>query len=98
MTSNLATSATMDLFYYKNLTVFFERYLNIEVWDHAYIQVSSNGGTTWNTIWESTSYLSDFQWTELQVSIPNQYARTNQFRIRYKLGTTNGIIIIQAGT
>lgn len=90
ITSNLATSPTMDLFYYKNLNLFFQRHLNIEVWDHAYIQISSNGGTTWSTIWENTSYLSDFQWTEQRISIPNQYSRTNQFKIRYKLGTTNG--------
>jgi hypothetical protein len=90
MASNLATSPTMDLFYYKNLNLFFQRYLNIEVWDHASIQISSNGGTTWNTLWENSSYLSDFQWADQLISIPNQYARTHQFKIRYKLGPTDG--------
>ena len=33
-----ATSPVVDLFYYKNLNLFFERYLNIEVWDEASIQ------------------------------------------------------------
>ena len=88
--SNLATSPTMDLFYYKNLNLFFQRYLNVEVWDNSSIHISSDGGTTWNTLWENSSYLSDFQWTEQKIVIPNQYARTHQFKIRYKLGPTNG--------
>ena len=88
--SYTATSPETDVFYYKNLNIFFRRYLNIEVWDHAAIQVSSDGGTQWNTIWENTSFVSDFEWEEEKIEIPNEFARTEQFRIRYKLGPTDG--------
>jgi hypothetical protein len=89
-TSYLATSPTIDAFYYKNLNLFFWRHLNIEVWDEASIQVSDDNGSTWNTIWESNSYLSDFQWINEQIYIPDQYAATDQLKIRYKLGPTDG--------
>jgi len=88
--SYLATSPVIDAFYYKNLNLFFKRHLNIEVWDESSIQVSTDNGSTWHNIWESNSYLSDFQWINEQIYIPDQYASTDQLRIRYKLGPTDG--------
>lgn len=88
-TSYTAISPTVDVFYYKNLNLFFWRYLNIEVWDEASIQVSKDNGTTWYTVWENNSYISDFQWTQEQVSIPNQYSKTSNLKFRYKLGPTD---------
>jgi len=85
-----ATSPVVDLFYYKNLNLFFERYLNIEVWDEASIQVSSDSGVSWNTVWASESFLNDFQWSQIKLAIPDSYSRTEKFRIRYVLGPTDG--------
>ena len=90
LASYRASSPSIDAFYYKNLNLFFQRYLNIEVWDHSSIQISTDDGTTWNTIWESTSYLSDFQWSQEQIPIPNEYSRSDNVKIRYQLGTTDG--------
>ncbi|MCK5135995.1 MAG: T9SS type A sorting domain-containing protein [Bacteroidales bacterium] len=89
--SYLATSPLVDALYYKNLNLFFRRYLNIEVWDQASIQISTDDGTSWNTIWESNSYFSDFQWIQEQVAIPDDYARTDQLKMRYQLGPTDGL-------
>ena len=88
--SYLATSPTLDLFYYKILNLFFQRHLNIEVWDHSSVLVSSDNGTTWNTIWQSTSYLSDYRWIQYQIPIPDEYSRTNQLKFRFQLGPTDG--------
>ena len=85
-----ATSPNIDATYYKNLNLFFWRYLNIEVWDEASIEISTDDGVSWNTLWESSSYLSDFQWTQYQLPVSDDYSRTNQFRIRYNLGPTDG--------
>jgi hypothetical protein len=35
-----ATSPSLDMYYFKNLSLFFQRQLNIEVWDHASVEVS----------------------------------------------------------
>lgn len=91
-TSYRATSPTMDLFYYKNLNLFFQRYLNIEVWDSAYVQISIDNGNSWINIWDNyNKWISDFQWNQQMVQIPDQFSRTHQLQIRYKLGPTNGV-------
>jgi len=59
-TSYRATSPTIDVKYYKNLNLFYKRYFNIEVWDQSSIQVSTDNGSTWNTFWQNSTYLSDF--------------------------------------
>lgn len=84
-----ATSPVIDLFYYKNLNIFFQRHLNIEVWDNSSVQVSTDNGNSWNTIWKNTSYVNDFQWEPQQIPIPDAYSRTNQLKIRYQLGPTD---------
>ena len=88
--SYLATSPNVNVLYYKNMNLFFRRYLNIEVWDQASIEISNDDGVTWNTLWENSSYLSDFQWSEIQLPIPEDYSRSEQVRVRFKLGPTDG--------
>ncbi len=85
-----AASPSIDALYYTNLNIFFKRYLNIEVWDKASIQVSADDGTTWHPIWVNNSYFSDFAWTQEQISVPNIYSRSGKLKIRYKLGPTDG--------
>ena len=87
--SYLATSPVMDLQYYKSLNLFFQRHHNIEVWDNSSIQVSTDNGASWNTIWKNTSYINDFQWVQQQVAIPEAFWRTGGLRIRFQLGPTD---------
>ena len=86
----LATSPNVDALYYKDLNLFFRRYLNIELWDQASIEISTDDGATWSTLWENSSYFSDFQWTEIQLAIPQDYSRSEQVKILFKLGPTDG--------
>ena len=86
----MATSPNVDARYYKNLNLFFMRHMNIEVWDQAAIEISTDDGTTWNPIWESNSYLSDFQWFQNRLLIPDDYSRSELLKIRFKLGPTDG--------
>jgi len=88
--SYYATSPNIDVLYYKDMNLFFRRYLNIEVWDNASIEISTDDGITWNSLWESNSYLSDFQWFQTQIPISDDYSRSDQLQIRYKLGPTDG--------
>ena len=86
-----ATSPSLDLFYYKDLNLFFQRSLNIEVWDSAYVQISTDNGNSWTNIWDNyNKWISDFQWNQQRIQIPDQFSRTNQLMIRYQLGPTNG--------
>jgi hypothetical protein len=83
----LATSPSMNALYYKNLNLFYSRHLNIEWLDYASIQISRDDGNTWSTFWENT-HLLDYQWLEERLVIPDEYSRSDQFKIRYTLGPT----------
>jgi hypothetical protein len=86
-----ATSPTINVKYYKSLNLFYKRYFNIEVWDEATLQVSTDNGTTWHNFWENSTYMTDFQWVQEQLPIPDEYARTEQLKLRYQLGPTDGL-------
>lgn len=85
-----ATSPVLDLYYYKNLSLFFQRQLNIEVWDHASVDVSIDNGITWHPVWESSSYLNDYMWSTQHITIPENFSRTNNLMFRYTMGPTDG--------
>jgi hypothetical protein len=88
-TAYRATSPVIDAFYYKNLSLFYQRYLNIEVWDEASVQVSRDNGTTWEKIWVSGGYFSDFEWMQINKPLPESFWRTGGLKIRFQLGPTD---------
>lgn len=90
-TSYLAITPVHNALYHKNLNIFYRRYLNIEVWDHAAIQISTDNGSSWNTLWQNDSYLSDFQFEQEQIPVSDQFSRTDQLIFRFKLGPTDGV-------
>lgn len=90
-TAYTATTENINLLYYKDLNLFFWRYLNIEVWDQASIDISTDNGATWNPIWESNAYINDFMWNQHMEAIPSQYWRSEQARLRFRLGPTDAI-------
>ncbi|MEN8229060.1 MAG: T9SS type A sorting domain-containing protein [Bacteroidota bacterium] len=90
-TADMATSGSLNTLYYKDLNLFFNRHLNIEVWDRAAIEISTDDGANWEPIWESNAYINDFQWNQQKVAIPGQYWRSEQLRLRFSMGPTNGV-------
>ena len=91
VTADMAISGSLNLQDYKELNLFFSRHLNIEVWDRASIEVSTDDGATWEPIWESNAYINDFQWNQRNIAIPNQYWRSDQLKMRFSMGPTNGM-------
>ena len=90
-TADLAVSENLNVLYYKDLHLFFRRHLNIEVWDWAAIEVSTDDGDTWNTVWGSNGYVNDFQWNQQKVTIPSQFWRADQLRMRFSMGPTSAM-------
>jgi hypothetical protein len=89
-TADMAASGNLNLLYYKDLNLFFYRHLNTEVWDRAAIEVSTDDGATWGPVWESNNYINDFKWNQRMVAISSQYWRSDQLRMRFSMGPTNG--------
>ena len=90
LTAYTATSPAIDAYYYKDLNLFFQRHLNIEVWDKSSILVSRDDGSTWVPVWESNGYINDFQWIQVQHALSDYFSRTNNLKIRFQLGPTDG--------
>lgn len=89
VTPYTATSPAINLFFYKDIKLLFARYLNIDWLDKAIIEASGNDGVTWQTIWENSTYISDFNWNLQELSIPNSLARKANLKLRFKLGPTD---------
>jgi len=72
-----------------NLT--FHAWLGVEEsqYDHAYIAVSNNNGSSWTNIWENSSTLDGGEWQLWDFDISTQAAGYSQVKIRWGLGTTD---------
>ncbi len=84
-----AISPTINALFYKDLKLSYRRYLNIEVWDRATVDVSKNNGSTWNNIWYNNNYFTDNLWTKTSHDVPSNISRSSQLRFMYKLGPTD---------
>ncbi len=87
-TADKAISPTVDLFYYKNIKLLFQRHLNVDWQDKAAIEASKDGGTSWTTVWLNSNLIVEDVWSKLNYSIPSSLERTDNFRLRYRLGPT----------
>ncbi len=92
VTSYKATSPTIDVLYYKNVNLFYKRYLNVGANDKAKIEVSTDNGISWNTIWDNLATVTDFEWSEELLPIPGTYAKTAEFKFRFIIGPTNTLL------
>lgn len=69
----------------------FWAWLGVEspTYDHAYIEVSNNNGSSWTTIWENTATLEAGQWDYWEFDISNQAAGYGQVMVRWGIGPTD---------
>jgi hypothetical protein len=72
------------------VTLTFYRWLNVEqpAYDHAYIQVSNNG-SSWSTIWQNSSEITDSSWTLQTFDISAIADNQPTVYIRWGMGTTD---------
>lgn len=84
-----AVSDTFDFTYYNDLTIRYMRYLNIGINDEAAIDISADGGKTWENAWLNTSMILDDSWKLHEIDITAQAGRQKKVLIRYGIGQTN---------
>ena len=76
--------------YFKNTSLSFEQYLDIDASDNAYIDFSTDSGTTWTQLfWTSNSLYVDDSWNLIQFNTKNIFDRKNNIMLRYSLGKTD---------
>ncbi len=85
---NLATSPSLDLYYYNDLKLNFLRWLNSENSDTASIEISNDGGTEWDEIWNNkNNTIIESKWSLFSLAIPDA-SRQSDVRFRINLGPT----------
>ena len=84
------TSPMIDCTDLTNTTLKFQRWLGVEqpLYDHAYIRISTNG-SSWTTIWENSSEVTDYAWIPQEFDISG-IADGEQIYVRFTMGTTDG--------
>ncbi len=84
------TSTPMDCTGVTGVTLSFYRYLNVEqpAYDHAYVRVSNNG-TSWTTVWQNDSTITDSAWSLQELDISAVADDQPTVYLRWTMGTTD---------
>ena len=88
-----AESPTFDCSGYANIILNFQRWLGVEhsMWDHAYIDVSNDNGTSWTNVWQNgDDDIFDNAWSLHSVDISAVAIDQAQVKIRFCIGATDG--------
>ena len=87
-----AISSSIDCSSFLDVQLSFMRWLNVEqpAYDHAYIDVSNDDGTTWLEIWTNTSVITDNSWNLATYDLSAIADLQSNVRIRFSIGSTDG--------
>ncbi len=85
------TSTAIDCTGKTQVSLRFWRWLNVEqpAYDHAYVRVSNNG-TTWTTLWQNDSTLTDSAWSFQQFDLSALADNQPAVYLRWTMGSTDG--------
>lgn len=85
-----AISPPINCDYFISSTLRYERWLNLDIWDNSYIEVSNDGMSTWHTVWSAgDSYYYESDWAIKSVNISQYADRNEEVYIKISLGTTD---------
>ncbi len=84
------TTGVIDCSSLQSVSVRFQRWLNVEqpTYDHVYLRVSTDG-TTWNTVWENGSEITDDQWQQVEYDLSLHADGEATVFLRWVMGTTD---------
>jgi len=87
-----AISPAIDCSEFVGIELSFMKWLNVESpsYDHAYISVSNDDGTTWIDIWTNTSEITEAVWSSIDYDISEIADLSSSVRIRFSVGATDG--------
>ena len=87
-----AVSPSIDCSSFLDVQLSFMRWLNVEqpAYDHAYIDVSNDDGTTWLEIWTNTSVITNNYWNQVTYDLSSIADLHSNVRIRFSIGSTDG--------
>lgn len=84
-----ASSPYLECKYYKDLYLYFDRWLNIDGNDTVTIDISTVTKNNWKTFWQNSGTSITSHWSPLRYNISSVANRKDSVQIRYTLGPTN---------
>jgi len=88
--SHLTTTA-IDCSAMQGTILKFWRWLNVEqpAYDHAWLRVSTNGGSSWTTVWANPNEIAEQSWTQVSYDISALVDGQANVLIRWTMGVTD---------
>lgn len=87
------TSPTIDCGVFRDVTLGFQRWLNVEnnFWDDAFIEVFD--GAEWQELWHNPDvWLTDDEWTPQEFDVSAFADGNEQFQVRFGMGPTDSSV------
>ncbi len=84
-----AISPSINCKYFKDIKLSYQRWLNMDLFDRAFIDVSADGGTTWHEIFKSKSFLTEIKWSFFSNDISRYANRSTNLKIRFSVGPSS---------
>jgi len=85
-----AISTNINCKYYKDISVAFRRWLNVDAFDEAYIDISNDNKSSWTNVWNNSNLVKDNSWLKTSYSISSQANDKSNVNIRFSIGITDG--------
>ncbi|MCB0805659.1 MAG: PKD domain-containing protein [Bacteroidales bacterium] len=88
-----AISPTINCSGFTGVSLNFQRWLGLEraQYDHGYIDISNNNGSTWTQIWTNTTAttIQENSWSSQSINISSYADNQSQVKIRFSVGATD---------
>ncbi|OFX84237.1 MAG: hypothetical protein A2W99_00485 [Bacteroidetes bacterium GWF2_33_16] len=84
-----ATSPYINCKYYKDLYLYFDRWLNVDGSDTVTIDFATSTKNNWQKYWQNSGTLITNQWTPMRYSISSAVSRKDSVQVRFTVGPTN---------
>lgn len=86
-----AVSPSINCGNHENVSMTFKSWLGVEQsqYDHAYIEISNDGGSSWQLVWENSVTVTDDGWSDFTLDISEFANFQPDVRIRFALGATD---------
>ena len=84
-----AITPELDCFYFNNISLSFHQWLNIEFSDRAFIHISTDGGLSWEEIWNNNQHVTSTGWIAKNYKL-HMTNRQERVRVRFSIGPTDG--------
>lgn len=84
-----ASTPTINTKYYIDTKIYFNRWINVQVTDSAYIDLSIDNGSNWINIWQNIDNIREGNWGQLDYDIKNYAERKDEIKVRFALGGTD---------